>query len=80
MNQLVHDALAVYLDRRTRDVERDLEAKLASLQAYSRRDPDFEDAIARFAEAEARLDDTVEGESVTTTGPIRREIRRLLNA
>lgn len=80
MNQLVQEALAAYLDHRSREVERDLEARLASLRACRRRDPDFEDAIAAFAEAEARFDDPIEGEPLETAGPIRQEIRRLLDA
>lgn len=80
MNQLVQEALASYLDRRSRAAESELEAQLASLRAYRRRDPDFEDAIAAFAEAEARLDDPLEGELVDTAGPVQDEIRRLLNA
>lgn len=80
MNQLVREALAVYIDRRAREAERDLEAQLVSLRAYRKRDPDFEDAIAAFADAEARFDDPVEGEPGETAGPIQEEIRRLLDA
>lgn len=80
MNQLVHEALVGYLERRSREAERDLLDQIGALRAYRRLDPDFEEAIAAFADAEARFDDPVEGELVDGRGPIRDEIRRLLNA
>src|ERR1700687_4614800 len=66
MNQLVNEAVKDYLRRRSREVERDLESTLASLRAYRKQDPDFEQAIAAFARAEARYgtDDPAEGEVV----------------
>src|ERR1700685_4314014 len=66
MNQLVNEALQYYVDRRSREAERDLEATLASLRAYRRRDPRFKDAIAAVVDAEATLgkEDPAEGEVV----------------
>jgi hypothetical protein len=74
-------------------VERNLESTLASLRAYRERDPDFEQAIAVFARAEARYgkDDPAEGEVVVgklvngqlldepASGPVQTEIRQLLD-
>jgi hypothetical protein len=93
MNQLVNEAVKDYVRRRSREIERDLESTLASLRAYRKRDPDFEQAIADFARAEARYgkDDPAEGQvvvgklvdgqlvEVSASGPIQSEIRQLLD-
>lgn len=79
MNQLVNEAVKVYVELRGREVEQSLEADLASLRAYRRRDPDFEQAIAAFAQAEVGVEDPVDGRPVEESGPVRAEIRRLLN-
>ena len=55
MNQLVNEAVKDYLERRSREVERDLEGTLGKLRAYRRRDPHFERAIERVVEAEAQM-------------------------
>lgn len=66
MNQLVNEAVKDFVDRRSREVEHDLEATLTSLRAYRKRDPHFREAIAAFADAEARFgkDDPAEGKVV----------------
>lgn len=66
MNQLVNEAVKDYVDQRGRKVERDLEATLASLRAYRKRDPHFQTAIAAFVDAEARFgkEDPAEGKVV----------------
>lgn len=66
MNQLVNEAVKDYVDRRSREVEHDLEATLTALRAYRRRDPHFKGAIAAFVDAEARFgkDDPAEGKVV----------------
>lgn len=93
MNQLVNEAVKDYVTRRGAEVERDLEATLARLRDYRERDPNFEEAIARVARAEADLgkNDPVEGEIVIGTfvdgrfveeekrGPVQTEIDQLLN-
>ena len=61
INQLLNEAIKVYLNRRGRQ-ERSLETTLESLRAYRRRDPGFQRAIAAFVEAEASLEDPLEGE------------------
>jgi len=74
-------------------VERNLESTLASLRAYREGDPDFEQAIAAFARAEARYgeEDPAEGEVVVgklvnvqlqdepASGSVQAEIRKLLD-
>jgi hypothetical protein len=66
MNQLVNEAVKDFVDRRSRVVERDLEATLTNLRAYRKRDPQFRKAIAAIARAEARLgsEDPAEGNPV----------------
>lgn len=63
MNQLVNEALRDFVARRSREVERDMEATLASLRAYRERDPHFKEAIAAVVDAEARYgkEDPAEG-------------------
>ena len=66
MNQLVNEAVKDYVNQRGREVERDLEATLASLRAYRKRDPHFQTAVAAFVDAEARFgkEDPAEGKVV----------------
>lgn len=66
MNQLVNEAVKDFVDRCSREVERDLEATLTSLRAYRKRDPHFKKTIAAIARAEARLGkhDPAEGKVV----------------
>jgi hypothetical protein len=90
MNQLVNEALKDYVSRRNQDAEQDLEETLASLRAYRRRDPNFKQAIASAATAEAQhansdpvegelvLGELVDGKLVEAFGPVQSEIRRLL--
>ena len=83
-----------FLLRRSLAVEQELESTLARLRDYRERDPDFEKAIAAFARAEGRYgkEDPAEGEVVVgklvngelvreeASGPVQKEIRRLLDA
>jgi predicted transcriptional regulator len=90
MNQLVNEALRDYVSRRSHDVEQDLKETLASLRAYRRRDPDFKQAIAATAKAEAQhgrsdpldgeivVGELVDDELVPDLGPVQTEIHRLL--
>jgi hypothetical protein len=78
MNQLVTEAVAVYVRRTSREVERDLERTLERLRQYSRKDPNFEQAIAAFAEAEATLDDPLEGRLIDRPQTAQSEIEELL--
>ena len=63
INQLLNDAISMYVSRRGRK-ERSLEENLESLRAYRKRDPGFQRAMEEFVEAEATLDDPLEGEPV----------------
>ncbi len=66
MNQLVNEAVKDYVERRSKEVERDLEATLTNLRAYRQRDPHFDETIAAFVDAEARLgkEDPAEGKVI----------------
>jgi predicted transcriptional regulator len=78
MNQLVTEAVAIYVKRTSREVERDLERTLQQLRQYSSKDPDFEQAIAAFAEAEVTLDDPLEGQPIDRPQTAQSEIDELL--
>jgi hypothetical protein len=84
MNQLLIEAIKVYLRQRGRK-ERSLEAHLASLRAYRKKDPGFRKAMGEFVEAEATLEDPLEGEIVESrsdeakvAGPMQSKIRDIL--
>lgn len=83
INQLLNEAIKIYLNRRG-PKERNLEASIAKLRAYRKRDPQFKKAIAAFIEAEASLEDPIEGEVIISTskpaGPVQRKVRDLLGA
>ena len=83
VNQLLHEAIRFYLQRRGAK-ERSSENNLARLRAYGEKDPGFEKAITEFADAEAQLTDPLEGEVVdmsgSTPGPVQSRIRELLDA
>jgi predicted transcriptional regulator len=86
MNQLLNEAIKGYLRQRGRK-ERSLEANLASLRAYRKKDPRYQKAIAEFVEAEATLEDPLEGEIVEakpkeakSAGPVQSKIRDILGA
>lgn len=80
VNRIVNDAVKLYLASRIPEVERDLEAQLSRLRAARVSDPDFEAAIARFAEAEAAVADPLETVMIPAASPIHAEIRELLSA
>jgi len=88
INQLLNDAIKIYLSRRS-PKERSLEANLARLRAYRKRDPGFERAVVAFVEAEASLDDPLEGKPIEgqfvkgqfkAAGPVQTRIREILDA
>ena len=86
MNQLLNEAIKGYLRQKGKK-ERSLEANLAGLRAYRRQDPEFRKAIAEFVEAEATLEDPLEGEIVEmpsaeakAAGPVQSKIRDILGA
>ena len=71
LNRLVNEAVAAFLQTRSAEVEADLEQVLKRLRAYRAKDPEFETAIAAFAEAEAKrgAGDPAEGRPQPQTGP-----------
>jgi hypothetical protein len=88
INQLLNEAIKSYLSRRG-EKERSLEANLAGLREYRKKDPGFQRAIDAFVEAEAGLEDPLEGEPMDgefiegqfkPAGPVQSKIRELLGA
>ena|SRR5579859_2740135 len=88
INQLLNEAIKMYLSQRGRK-ERSLEDSLAGLREYRKKDPGFRGAVAAFVEAEASLEDPVEGTAVEgqfvkgefkSAGPVQSKIRDLLSA
>jgi predicted DNA-binding protein len=61
INQLIVEAIQSYIHQRGQE-EQKLEAHLANLKAYRKKDPGFARAIAAFSEAEVSLEDPLEGE------------------
>ncbi len=54
-NRMVNEAVGQYLRSQTAAVEAELKETLRRVSAYRDTDPNFESAIAKFAEAEATL-------------------------
>jgi predicted transcriptional regulator len=88
INQLLNEAIKNYL-RQKGERERGLEASLAELKAYRKKDPEFRRAIAKVVEAEATIKDPIEGEPfeepgegspLKSGGPIRDKLREVLGA
>ncbi len=88
INQLLNEAIKSYLSGRGQN-ERTLESNLANLRAYRKKDPGFRRAIAALVEAEASLEDPLEGELIEgqfiegqfkSAGPVQSKIRELLGA
>ena len=79
-NQMVNEAVGEYLDARTAAVTADLEETLRRVRAYRETDPNFESAIAKFAESEARhgASDPVEGTEDREARPAQRMVRQLI--
>jgi hypothetical protein len=88
MNQLLNEAIKSYLSQQS-PKEASLEASLSALQKYRKHDPGFRHAIAAFVDAEARVDDPLEGTPVEgqfvggqfqPAGPVQSKINELLRA
>lgn len=88
VNQLLNEAVKNFLVRRS-PKELNLEANLARLRAYRKRDPEFRQALDAFVESEASFDDPLEAEVVErklvnsrleAAGPVQSKIRELLGA
>lgn len=80
LNRLVNDAVDGYLEAQAASLQADLEATLRRVKAYRGLDPNFEGAIAKFAEAEAGRagEDPVEGRIARARGPVQRRVRELI--
>jgi hypothetical protein len=61
INQLVNEAIKLFLRRRG-GKELSMQATLAGLNAYRKKDPGFQRAIDAFVAAEATYDDPLEGD------------------
>lgn len=88
INQLLNDAIKLYLTRKGQK-EHSLESTLEALRKYRKQNAGFQRAFAEFVDAEAGLDDPVEGEVVEgqfikgqfkPAGPAQNKIRKLLGA
>jgi predicted transcriptional regulator len=88
INQLLNEAIKNYLRQRGQK-ESSLEANLAGLKAYRKKDPGFRGAIAAFVEAEASLKDPLEGEVIEgavvedllkPAGPVQSKVREVIGA
>jgi hypothetical protein len=81
-NRLINEAVKLYVQQRSQELEKQLEDTLKSLRSYRRKDSDFEKAIGSFVKAEARLGDSdpLEGKRITKDSSVRAEIRHLLHA
>lgn len=83
VNQLVNEAIGIYLRRRS-PKEQALEGTLTRLRAYRKKDPGYKQAISQFVEAEVQFDDPLEGEWAevrkTAQGPVQSKVRELLGA
>lgn len=79
LNRLVNQAVAHHVEISLARVEVDLEETLHRIQASRKRDPNFDAAIAQFAEAEAVMagEDPVEGKAASV-GPAQATVRELL--
>lgn len=81
-NRLINEAVALYLQQKIHEIEQDLEASLHALRAYRQRDPDFEESIEAFVNAEAGGGgaDPLEGRPFVAEGPVQSKIQKLLHA
>ena len=80
LNRLVNEAVRGFIEKRSAEVEADLERTLERLKACREKDPRFESAIAKFVEAEASLgrDDPMEGRPRPAAGPAQTMVHELL--
>ena len=78
MNDLVTEAVSELVASESQLASRELEKTLEKLRAYTVQDPDFEDAIERFAEAEIAHEDPIDSKARVTENAIRRHVEALL--
>lgn len=80
LNRLVNEAVRGFIQKRTAEVESDLQQVLQRVKAYRRSDPKFEKAIAKFVDVEARFGsaDPAEGRAEAGAGPAQAMVHKLL--
>lgn len=78
INELSNEALRDYIDRRSAELEKELEATLENVRAVRKSDPGFKRGIAAFAKAEAALEhDPVEGKIITNLTPAQKKALKM---
>lgn len=84
VNELLREAIENYLNRRDRS---SFEGAVSALRAYRKQNPGFKNAIDEFVDAEAGLEDPLEGELIESqsaawrsAGPVQRKIRDILDS
>ncbi len=84
VNKMINEAVRGFIQKRTAEVEADLEEMLAKIKAYRRHNANFDPAFHAWADAEAKLgsEDPAEGVVVNaakaSTGPTQTLVRELL--
>ncbi|HEX4083833.1 MAG TPA: hypothetical protein VHY22_02895 [Chthoniobacteraceae bacterium] len=82
-NRLINEAVKSFVRQKSRELEMTLEASLDALRSHRLRDPDFEQSIEAFVNAEAKSagSDPAEGKLLRTAkSSARIKIRNLLDA
>lgn len=81
-NKLMNEAVHLYVQQRSCELEQQMETTLKALRAYRKRDPDFEKAIDDFVAAEVSQAgrDPLDGQIIAPGGAVQTEIRNLLHA
>jgi hypothetical protein len=88
INQLLIEAIQIYLGQQGRR-ERALEANLKNLRDYRKKDPGFKRAMAAFVDAEATVEDPLEGRPIegdednnspAPAGPVQSKVREVIGA
>ena len=82
-NRLINESVKSYVQHKSRELEMTLEASLDALRSHRLRDPDFEQSIEAFVDAEAKLAgaDPAEGKILRTAkSSAQTKIRSLLDA
>jgi predicted transcriptional regulator len=74
INDLTNEALQAFIESRSLELEKELEATLENVRAVRESDPGFKRGIAAFAKAEAALKhDPVEGKVITNLTPAQKK-------
>lgn len=74
INDLTNEALQDFIESRSLELEKELEATLENVRAVRNSDPGYKRGIAAFAKAEAALEyDPVEGKAITKMTPAQKK-------